>query len=318
MPSSARVFAGFLALSFVACGCADHADPSSTPDPYQGLTIPDLAARDFGGGTLEITQWNPGGGPFRRAFFEYPSDGLQIHGFMNVPAGPGPFPVVIVLHGYVSPSEYDTLAYTTRYADRLAQEGFFVLHPNYRNYPPSEVGPNPFRIGYTIDVLNLIAIVRQAAGAAGPLEAAEPGAIGLFGHSMGGGIAIRVMTVEPTVDAVVLYGSMSGDEQRNFEKILEWSGGRSGWEELHAPEEDLRRISPIYHLDQVEAAVSIHHGQADSVVPPAWSQELCQRLKAQEHPVECFQYEKQPHTFYGEGEQQLLERAVDFFRRELK
>ncbi|MFP3854440.1 MAG: alpha/beta hydrolase family protein [Anaerolineales bacterium] len=291
--------------------------PSPTHDPYAGFTISDLAARTYGGGELTVSRWEEVGSSFRRGFFEYPSDGLQIHGFLNEPSGQGPFPVVVLLHGYINPSEYEMLAYTTRYADRLAHAGFFVLHPNYRNYPPSEVGPNPFRIGYAIDVLNLIAVLRGSAGEPGPLEMADEGSIGLFGHSMGGGIAIRVMTVDQGIDAALLYGSMSADEQRNFEKILEWSGGRTGWEEIHAPAEDLERISPIYHLDRVQAAVSVHHGTGDLVVPPAWSEELCQQLTAREVAVACFQYQDQPHTFYGEGEDVLMRRAISFFKQEL-
>ena len=45
---------------------------------------------------------------------------------------------------------------------------------------------------------------------------------------MGGGIALRIMTVSDAVDAAVLYGSMSGDEYLNYERILEWSGGERG------------------------------------------------------------------------------------------
>lgn len=256
-------------------------------------------------------------GAFERYFFDYSSDGLSVHGFMNLPPGPDPLPVVLVLHGYVSPLGYETLAYTTRYADALAEAGFLVLHPNYRDYPPSDVGPNPFRIGYAVDVLNLVSIVRRTAGSPGPLENANPEAIGLFGHSMGGGIGLRAVTVDPRIEAAVLYGSMSGDERLNFERIVEWSGGRAGWQELNTAAGDLSRISPIHHLEQIEAAISLHHGAADGTVPPVWSDDLCQRLTALAKPVECFTYDGQPHTFFGEGERLLLERAITFFDQHL-
>lgn len=289
----------------------------ATPDPYAGLTVDDLIQRSYGGGSITVyDQWRANAS-FSRALFSYPSDGLTVHGFMNMPRGPGPFPIVMVLHGYVNPAVYRTLSYTSGYADALAKAGYLVLHPNYRNYPPSEVGPNPFRIGYAIDVLNLIALVEQEAGTPGPLVSARPGPIGLLGHSMGGGIALRVVTVKADLDAAVLYGAMSGDEARNFKRILEWSGGRAGWEELNTPPEDLLRISPIHHLDRIQAAVSIHHGEDDAVVPPEWSQELCQRLIDLRKPVECFFYEDQPHTFIGDGEALFLDRVGDFFARAL-
>jgi dipeptidyl aminopeptidase/acylaminoacyl peptidase len=237
---------------------------------------------------------------------------------MNVPQGEGPFPVAIVLHGYIDPDEYNTLAYTTRYADNLAQNGYLVLHPNLREYPPSDSGPNRFRVGMAIDVLNLLAIVREQAGQPGPLRRADAQAIGLWGHSMGGGITLRVITVDPGIRAAVLYGSMSGDERMNYERVLYWTGGERGHEELETPEEALRRISPIEYLERIEAAVSIHHSAADAVVPPEWSHDLCERLDALGKRVECFTYAGLPHTFRGEGDRLFMQRVVTFFDTYLK
>lgn len=292
--------------------------PSPTPDPYAGLTVTDLAARSYGGGELRVEETLAVTAAFTRTLVTYPSDGVTIYGFMNVPQGEGAFPVVLVLHGYVDPDVYATLTYTTRYADDLARAGYLVIHPNYRNYPPSDIGPDRFRVGMAIDVLNLTALVREQAGQPGPLQRANPDAIGLWGHSMGGGIALRVITVDPDVRAAVLYGSMSGDEKKNYEKILEWSGGERGDEELDTPEEALQRISPIFHLERIQAAVSVHHGEADDTVPPEWSAELCGRLEGLAKSVECFTYPDLAHVFWGEGDQLFTQRALDFFARYLR
>lgn len=294
------------------------ATATTTPDPYADLRIASLAGRAYGGGELLVEGSLGENAAFKRYLISYPSDGLTIKGFMNVPVGEGPFAVALVLHGYIDPAVYTTLAYTTRYADALARAGYLVLHPNYRNYPPSDSGTNLFRVGYAVDVLNLIALVRQQGGTAGALEAANPEAIGLLGHSMGGGIALRTIVVDAEVDAAVLYGAMSGDERQNFEHILNvLSNGERGFEELTVPEEALLDISPIYHLARIEAAVSIHHGELDEVVPPAWSQDLCERLEALGKVVTCFTYANQAHTFYGAGEELFLERVVRFFDEHL-
>lgn len=287
--------------------------PSSTPDPYADLTIEALRQRSYGGGSIRIERVLAVTSAFTRTLIAYPSDGLTIYGFMNIPRGHGPFPVVIVLHGYVDPQRYSTLAYTTRYADAFARAGFLVLHPNYRNYPPSDEGPNPFRVGYAIDVLNLIALLPT-------LPMAQPEAVGLFGHSMGGGIALRVLAVHPGVKAAVLYGSMSADERKNFERILQWSGGRRGREELSTPEEALQHISPVFYLGDIVTPVQIHHGAADTVVPPEWSRELYERLRTLGKPVEWYEYPGQPHTFPAgsEAERLLLERSIAFFRKYLR
>ncbi|MCL5429843.1 MAG: prolyl oligopeptidase family serine peptidase, partial [Chloroflexi bacterium] len=189
-------------------------------------------------------------------------------------------------------------------------------HPNYRNYSPSDSGPNEFRVGFAIDVLNLIAEANAQAGQPGLLEAANPEAIFLWGHSMGGGIALRVLTVGADLQGAVLYGAMSGDERRNFEHIRDvLSDGERGNEELTAPEEALQAISPINFYDRISVPVSIHHGDIDEVVPPAWSAELCSQLQSLGKSVECFSYHNMPHTFYGSLDELLIQRSIDFFQR---
>jgi fermentation-respiration switch protein FrsA (DUF1100 family) len=290
--------------------------PSPTPDLYAPLTIDGLASRSYGGGLLDIVDVIDENETFKRYLITYPSDGLAIYGYLTVPSEGDKFPVALVLHGYIDPDEYDTIAYTERYVDSLVEAGYFVIHPNFRNYPPSDEGDNPFRIGYAIDVLNLIAIIReQSQDPFGILRRADANDINLWGHSMGGGVALRVITVNNAdyLKTAVLYGSMSGDEAQNYQRITQWSGGVNGPFELAASPEMLQAISPIYHLDRINTAISIHHSQADETVPIEWSDDLCQRLQAISHPVECFTYYLVPHTFRGGADELFMERIVRFF-----
>lgn len=292
--------------------------PTTTPDPYAALSIPALAARSYGGQLFDLGELRTTA-RFARRLISYTSDDLIINGFMDIPFGEGPFPVVIVLHGYIDPQNYQVETYTARYAAAYANAGYIAIHPNYRNYPPSDSGPNLFRVGYAIDVLNLIAIVHQMAGQPGPLEKADGDNVFLWGHSMGGGIAQRVLTVGADVNAAVLYGSMSGDERQNFEWIRDvLSDGERGLEELQVPEEALTDISPMYFYDRIDVPVSIHHGDIDDTVPLQWSQELCDTLTAIGKEVECFTYHNMPHTFYGQNDDLFIQRTLGFFRRHMK
>ena len=293
--------------------------PSHTSDPYENYTINYLTQREYGGGTLQVKGVMAENSYFTRYLVSYPSDGLLIYGFMNVPKrGEPPYRVVIALHGYIEPEIYSTLDYTTGYADALAVAGFFVLHPNLRGYQPSDSGDNLFRVGMATDVLNLIALVEKEASRPGALELAEANSIGVWGHSMGGGIATKVITVNPKVRAAVLYGAMSGDEEQNYERIYNYfSDGTRGTEELAVPDEVFQQVSPINYLDRIQAAVSIHHGEEDQEVPLSWSQDTCRRLQELQKNVECFTYPGQGHTFHDEGETLFIQRMIEFFRKYL-
>jgi dipeptidyl aminopeptidase/acylaminoacyl peptidase len=283
------------------------------PTQAQVLTIPDLQKRTYGEGGFRVErvlEERPG---FTRVQFSHLSDGLRVHGFANLPKGRGPFPVAVVLHGYVEPSRYRLLAYTTPYADFLAERGFLVLHPNYRGHPPSEGSPaSGLRHPYAVDVLNLLAEVRK-----GAFPQADPARIALFGHSMGGGVAQVVSLVDPGLKGVVLYASMSGDERLNLERIRYWSQGRRGGELFTLPEEVLKAASPWTYLEELSVPYSVHHGTKDAQVPPEWSFALCRRLKDLGKPVACFAYPA-GHLFRGEADRVFRERALAFLRRALR
>ena len=133
---------------------------------------------------------------------------------------------------------------------------------------------------------------------------------------MGGGVVLRVLAIQPAnyIRAAVLYGSMSGDEQRNYERIRYWSYGRRGQFELNAPREELARISPINYLEEINVPLSIHHSLADDVVPAAWSNELCVLLARLNKPHECYFYEAQPHTLIGYADKLFMDRVEFFFK----
>ncbi|MDM8521711.1 dienelactone hydrolase family protein [Anaerolineales bacterium HSG6] len=291
--------------------------PTITPTPAPitdpSLTIQALSERDYGGGQIKIVETLADRKGYMRYLYTYPSDGLTIYGYMDVPkhATP-PYPVAVVIHGHLPPNLYNTQTYTRRYTAPLAEAGYIVLHPNMRGFYPSDDGMDWFRIGVATDVLNLLGILKQTAGQPGPLEHADLSFIGLMGHSMGGGAALRVATVDQDISATVLYSSMSGNERWNYEKILRWSGGKYGHRELVTPDSFLEQVSPNFHLHRVTGPLSIHNGEADGGTIK-WGINLCDQLKGIEKPVECFTYPDQPHIFEGAGDKLFTKRLIEFF-----
>jgi dipeptidyl aminopeptidase/acylaminoacyl peptidase len=291
---------------------------SHTPDPYYTWSNAYLRSRSYGGGQIEFLEVMDQNTYFTRYLIRYPSDSLNIYGFANIPNDDQVHPVIIALHGYIDPAIYNTLDYTTHYADALAQAGYIVFHPNLRGYRPSEDGENLFRVGMASDVLNLIALIKSQSGVTDQLKNANSDAIGMWGHSMGGGITTRVITVSEEVKAAVLYAAMSGDEAKNYAAIQQWSGQTRGLDELSVPIEALTAISPMYFFDNITAAVSIHHGKADALVPLDWSVTTCGQLQSLGKDVECQYYENMPHTFYGDGDQRFIQNTIQFFNEKLK
>ncbi len=165
-------------------------------------------------------------------------------------------------------------------------------------------------MGYAVDVLNLIAHVQR-------LPDARADAIGLFGHSMGGGIALRVAVVNPDVKAVVLYGSMSADERLNIARIKNVFRRVSYLPEDDVPAEWWDAIAPITYLGDLQAAVEIHHGQRDPQVPIAWSRDIHARLTALGKASALFEYPAGGHSLRGRDYALMMARVVRFFGSQL-
>ena len=286
-----------------------------TPDPFEKIYMDSLKNRSYGGGVLQNEGVLNGAEGFSRNIFKYRSEGLDLYGFINIPEGNGPFPIIFLLHGYVDPAEYNTLAYSVRYADMLAKNGYIAIHPNLRGYEPSQNGENVLGIGDSIDLLNLIALVRQQSGSAGLLEKADKNRIGIWGHSMGGGIVLRALIIDQGIDAGLLYASIHSNEEFNlshFEK-----DGR-GNEKVIAPASALAGMSPSNFLDEINAPISIHHGGQDEVVPNQWSRDLCDKLHEKGKMVACKEYPDQPHTFKNSGDIEFMDEMVAFFDKFVK
>src|SRR5512138_179672 len=278
--------------------------PQSTPTPpadtaaYEPYTIDALRNRTYGGGEIKIVKTMENNDLFTRYLIRYPSDDLMIYGFVNVPKGDGPFPVIIAIHGLVDPATYQTLDYTANALDILTQYGYIVIHPNLRGYPPSDDGDNLFRVGMAVDVLNLLAMVKSRSGPEELFANAIPENIGLWAHSMGGNIALRVLTVSPDVKAAVLFASMSGDEQKNSE-LLSGSPlrGPTSEIELATSPRIVKKISPMNYYRYITAPIQLQHGDVDQTIPVAVAHETCSALKGAGVRVECIFYPTEDHTF---------------------
>src|SRR5258706_883988 len=292
--------------------------PALTPMPYEHYSIDYLRTRPYGGGTLNVAETLSKHQKFTTYSVRYQSDGLYIYAIMNVPVGDGVYPVIISVHGYAKPEGYHLLDTDFTIEDRLADEGYITIYPSMRNYPPSDSGDNLFRVGDTIDILNLIAIVKSQSGT-GILQKADSDNIGLGGRSMGGGVVLRALTLTKDVKAAYLYSPTSGDETRNVDFFHAFAREDAQFKgEAKAPIDVYKNASPQDYYSDITASILLAHGTNDSVIPDSWSEDTCDRLKKAGVQKRCIFYRGADHTFYNGDLADFISEIVAFFQIHLR
>lgn len=287
--------------------------PTWTPDPLAKYYIAGMVGRRYEGSRVYKQGTFGQSETYTTYRVSYQSDGIRISGMMNVPQGPGPFPVIILCHGYIRPDQYATGDDTWRESYYLAERGYLTIAPDYRGHAGSGDGASYFHVGYAQDVLNLIASL-------GTVEGADTRRVGLWGHSMGGGVALKAGVVNRSIRAVALFGSVSADEEVNYHNSLGNGPGRQGVDLLGGPDTNLigyKRMSPIYYLDR-SPPLSIHHGTADTIVPYKWSEDLYAVAKDKRVPAELYLYPEAGHTFKDKDWELAMQRTAAFFDQRVK
>ena len=318
--------------------------PSPTPTVQQWLhpyTVDGLRRHKFQSGDIRIVNQLEKTEIYTRYLIAYPSDGLTITGIMQIPVeGHAPFPVIVMNHGYFNRADYFPGDGSDRAAEYLNKHGYLTLSSDYRSWGSSDIGPSLFYSGLAIDVINLMNAIPS-------IPQADPNRIGMWGHSMGGGVTMKVLEIDSRVKAAVLYSTVSAD---NVDLISRWGPGcigdiASGEQRPGCNSSDvlpldlptgligayvdattdptlLHDISPIYHLDLVTAPVQINYGTADGKTlagtPPEWSKKLYQAFKDAGKDAKLFAYDGEFHSFNGDAWIAFMERSAHFFDQYVK
>ena len=273
--------------------------PAPPPDP---ASIPAQIAATYEGGNLRIGRERGSTDAYRQYYATYESNGLRISGRINIPRGTGPFPAVVLAHGYVDPAEYTNGETMLRERDYLARQGYVTLHIDYRNHAESDRDPTndaDLRAGYTADAINAALALKKA-------QVVDPDRIALIGRSMGGGVVYSALVVRPGLfRAAVAYSPVSSDAVDNFDRWVRRDTDRSGVAReviarLGTPEAQPARwatVSPRTYFPRITEPLLIHHGTADEDCPIAWSADTVRALKAAGKDVTYFVYPGQRHTF---------------------
>ncbi len=284
--------------------------PTPTADPVAGLAIPDLRARRYGEGEIAIGEvWNraPGYTSYR---ISYVVDTLRLTGLLHVPQGDGPFPVIIANRGHIDRERYQPGMDSRAFSDLMARNGYLVVAPDFRGYAGGDEGPNQFYTGYYADVLGLIPLAQK-------LPMAQPGKVGMWGHSRGASVTVAALTLTDQIAAAVVYAPAPADLAADYARRNRQSGGNPGSETWpFAPDQNpdaYRRVSPITYLDQVSAPVMLHHGTADTTVDASASTAIADALQAAGKDVTLYLYDGSGHALQGAAYNLYAQRTLDFF-----
>jgi pimeloyl-ACP methyl ester carboxylesterase len=129
--------------------------------------------------------------------FQIPSHGSMLNALAYIAEGPGPHPVVILLHGFPGNEKNLDLAQAIR------RDGWNVVYFDYRG---SWGSPGDFSFTHSIeDTQSAIAYLRDPANA--KKLRSDPAYIVLIGHSMGGFMARYVGAQDPSIKAVGLISA---------------------------------------------------------------------------------------------------------------
>jgi dipeptidyl aminopeptidase/acylaminoacyl peptidase len=290
------------------------------PEPPHPVSLPALMAKQYDGRDLQVGHLLASNSAYTRYFVTYLSGELRISGIMNVPTGTGPFPVLVLNHGYIDPAVYTNGRGLAREQDFLARRGFVVLHTDYRNHAQSDVDPESdlkLRLGYTEDVINAVLAIKSSS-----FPYLDQERVGLLGRSMGSGVTYNTLVVAPgLVDAAVVYAPVSSDAVDNFNRWISGSPvGDAIIATYGAPEANptfWRNVSAVNFFDRITEPILIHHGTADESCPIDWSHRTVAALHQAGKKAELVTYESEPHAFEAAWPASM-ERTVAFFQQHLR
>ena len=285
------------------------------------ISLEALSKKEFSGTNLVLEKVLGENSKFTRYFVKYKSGEFTISGIMNVPKGEGPFPTLVLAHGYIDPAIYTTGRGLAREQKYLVERGYVVLHTDYRNHAESDDDPDNdinLRLGYTEDVINAALALKNS-----EFTFVDKERIGLLGRSMGGGIAFNSMVVKPGVfDAYVAFAPVSSNVIDNYNRwtrmnfdIVEEIDKRFGLPEDNP--EFWQGISAINYFDKATDPLLILHGTADETCDIKWSEATAKALQDAGKSVEFIQYEGERHAFSPRWEDSMKE-TIRFFEANLK
>ena len=238
-----------------------------------------------------------------RTHFEYPArDGTMIPAYVTRPEGDGPFPTVILPHGGPAQRELGGFDYLAHF---LASRGYAVLQPNFRGssgygWQWQSDGFGEWGTGLMQhDVTDGLQAMIQAGYT-------DPERVCIVGWSYGGYSALAgaaftpdryrcAAAIAPATDLPSMMTYVRQRYGRSHWSYDYWSELMSGDSDLSGNAQ-LRAISPAQNAERIQIPILLIHGEEDSVVPIAQSEQMERALRRANVPVRFLELDGGDHS----------------------
>jgi len=290
-------------------------------------TPSDAFVLDLGASPLEhgaLTRWtfSEVGGLDTSTFIEpelvrYESfDGLSVPAWVYKPAGKGPFPVVVSIHG--GPEAQARPGFTSTYQMWLQKLGVAVVVPNVRGsdgYGSTYLGlDNGFK---REDSVKDIGALLDWIATQPDLDAKR---VAVAGGSYGGYMVLASAVhyssrLKAAVDVVgisnfVTFLENTQDYRRDLRRV-EYGDERDPAMRAH-----LEKISPLNNVERIAVPMLVVQGQNDPRVPVTEAEQIVKALRERGQPVWYMNALNEGHGYRKKENADVYQQAVALFFRE--
>jgi len=238
-------------------------------------------------------------------------------GQINLPSGNGPFPVVVMLRGYIDQETYSSGDGTRRVAEVLSENGFITISPDFLGYGGSdEEADNIFETRFQTytTVLSLIKSLDQ-------IDNWDKDNIFLWGHSNGGQIALTILEITEESYPTVLWAPVSKLFPYSILYYTDQSEDRGKLIRSELSKFEQNYNADLYsldlYLDRINSPIQIHQGLVDDAVPVSWSDQLVKKLLNLNLDIDYYKYPSTDHNMNPVWDT-VVSRDLEFFNNYFK
>ncbi|WP_165777694.1 alpha/beta hydrolase family protein [Amycolatopsis antarctica] len=248
-------------------------------------------------GTAESTTWTA-------------PDGLEIDGILCRPAGNGPFPLVVNVHGGPIWSFQNSWSMRSSWVPLLVAQGYAVLSPN----PRGSSGRGQEFAARVVGDMGGADTHDQLSGIDALVERgiADPALLGLIGGSYGGFMSSWLVTQDPRFAAAVPISPVTDWYSQSFTSNIAAWGNRFLDADPETPGTRAHTRSPVLHASKVRTPCLNVAGALDRCTPPGQATEFHHALRAQGVPSALVIYPEEGHGV------RAFPAQIDFLARVLR